>query len=58
MQQQNEKSYPTTQREVKIGATLYRITSVYTGEKDLRETLEQLAVRRAYEELSAKAKTP
>ena len=40
-------------REVKIGNTLYRVTSVFTGEKDLGKTLEQLAVRRAMTELSS-----
>lgn len=37
----------TSYREIKIGNTIYRVTSVFTGEKDLKETLEQLAVRRA-----------
>ena len=40
-------------RELKIGNTLYRVTSVFTGEKDLGKTLEQLAVRRAMTELSS-----
>ena len=39
-------------KEIKIGKTLYRVTSVFTGEKDLGETLEQLAVRRAMAELT------
>ena len=34
-------------KEVRIGKTLYRVTSVFSGEKDLGRTLEQLAVRRA-----------
>lgn len=54
MQQQN-RNQTTARREVKIGGTLYRVTSVFTGEKDLRETLEKLAVRRAYEELTNRA---
>ena len=32
-------------KEVRIGKTLYRVTSVFSGEKDLGRTLEQLAVR-------------
>ena len=40
-------------REVKIGNTLYRVTSVFTGEKDLGKSLEQLAVRRAMEDLAS-----
>ena len=37
----------TSYREVKIGNTLYRVTSIFTGEKDLGKTLESLAIRRA-----------
>ena len=37
----------TSYKEIQIGKTMYRVTSVFTGEKDLGETLEQLAVRRA-----------
>ena len=51
----NEQTNPivsTSYKEVKIGNTLYRVTSVFTGEKDLGQTLEQLAVRRAMAELS------
>ena len=32
-------------KEVRIGKTLYRVTSVFSGEKDLGRTLEQLAAR-------------
>mgnify|MGYP000806775436 CR=1 FL=1 len=42
-------------KEVRIGKTLYRVTSVFSGEKDLGRTLEQLAVRRAMTELDAPA---
>ena len=42
-------------RETKIGNTLYRITSVYLGPKDLRATLEQLVARKVYDELTARA---
>ncbi|MDE7243083.1 MAG: hypothetical protein K2O18_03770, partial [Oscillospiraceae bacterium] len=45
---------PTTSyKEVKIGNTIYRVTSVFTGEKDLGKTLEQLAINRAMAELTA-----
>ena len=42
-------------KEVRIDKTLYRVTSVFSGEKDLGRTLEQLAVRRAMTELDAPA---
>ena len=42
----------TTYRERKIGNTIFRITSVYLGEKDLKTTLEQLTVKRVLAELS------
>ena len=35
-------------KEVRIGKTLYRVTRVFSGEKDLGRTLEQLAVRRIF----------
>ncbi|MFT8890145.1 MAG: hypothetical protein ABF904_15285 [Ethanoligenens sp.] len=41
----------TSYKEVKIGKTLYRVTSVFSGEKDLGNALEQLAVRRAMTDL-------
>lgn len=34
-----------TYREVKIGNTIYCVTSVFTGEKDLKKALEDLTVR-------------
>ena len=37
----------TSYKEKKIGNTIYCITSVYTGEKDLKQALEELAIRRA-----------
>ena len=39
-------------KEVRIGNTVYCVTSVFTGEKDLGKTLEQLAIRRAMAELT------
>ncbi len=35
----------TSYKEVRIGNTIYRVTSFFSGEKDLGKTLEQLAVR-------------
>ena len=48
--------YPSSYREVKIGRTLYQVTSIFTGEKELGSTLEKLAVRRALEELDTRTK--
>lgn len=45
----------TSYKEVRIGNTLYRVTSVFYGERDLGHTLEQLAVRRAMTELAPQA---
>ena len=51
MKEQTNPNISTSYKEVQIGKTLYRVTSVFTGEKDLGQTLEQLAVRRAMAEL-------
>ena len=40
----------TSYKEIRIGNTIYRVTSVFSGEKDLGKTLEDLAVRRALAE--------
>ena len=49
---------PTTSyKEVKIGKTVYRVTSFFSGEKDLGKTLEQLAIRRAMSETPASCST-
>ena len=45
----------TTYKEVKIGRTIYRVTSVFLGEKDLGKTLEQLAVRKAMADIKSGA---
>ena len=45
-----DKKTTTSYREVRIGNTIYRVTSVFSGEKDLGKTLEQLAVHRAMNE--------
>jgi hypothetical protein len=50
------REYPTTYREVKIGKTLYRVTSVFAGEKELGPALEKLAVRRVIEEMDDRTK--
>ena len=49
----NESETTTSYKEVRIGNTIYRVTSVFTGEKDLAKTLEQLAIRRAMIELTS-----
>ena len=46
-----QKTPATSYREVRIGKTIYRVTSFFSGEKDLGRTLEQLAVRRAMSEI-------
>ncbi len=50
-----QKKETTSYKEVKIGNTIYRVTSVFSGEKDLGKTLEQLAVRRAMTEIAPPA---
>lgn len=52
MEKSNTKT--TSYKEVKIGKTIYRVTSEFSGEKDLGQTLEQLAVRKAMTEITAK----
>lgn len=49
MEKQSEKQ-TISYREVKIGHTVFRVTSVFSGEKDLGKTLEQLAIRRVLTE--------
>ena len=48
-----ENKRQTSYKEVKIGGTLYRVTSVFTGEKDLAKTLGQLAIRKVMAEKNA-----
>ena len=52
MKEQTNSNISTSYKEVQIGKTLDRVTSVFTGEKDLGRTLEQLAFRRAMAELA------
>jgi len=42
---QNGTETPATFREVKIGDTVYRLTSRFEGDKDLDATLQRLAVK-------------
>ena len=52
----NQQISPTTSyKEVKIGKTIYRVTSFFSGEKEPGKTLEQLAIRRAMSEISTSA---
>jgi len=44
--QQTQKNPVTTYHEKKIGGTLYRVTSVYTGEIELKKALEDLTVQK------------
>ena len=53
MEQMNTPT--TSYKEVKIGKTVYRVTSFFSGKKDLGKTLEQLAIRRAMSETSVPA---
>jgi len=50
-----ENNFPTTYREVKIGRTVFRVTSVFKGEKDLAKALEQLAIRKAMTDIKGSA---
>ncbi len=50
-----QKGPTTSYKEVKIGNTIYCVTSIFSGEKDLGKTLEQLAIRRAMTELTSDA---
>ena len=56
VRQYGSEEYPyNPYKEVKIGKTIYRVTSFFSGEKELGKTLEQLAVRRAMSEVSTPA---
>ena len=39
----------TTYEEIKIGNTVYRVTSKFEGKKQLNETLKRLAVKQVTE---------
>lgn len=52
----NQTTQTTSYKKVRIGKTIYRVTSFFSGEKDLGRTLEQLAVRRAMSEIMPAAR--
>lgn len=52
VEMEDKRKETTSYKEVRIGRTVYRVTSVFTGEKDLGKTLELLAIRRAMAELT------
>ena len=39
-------------REIKVGRTLYRVTSIYKGEIELNKALEDLTVKRVIQSQS------
>jgi len=45
-------------REVKIGKTLYMVSSFFTDEKELGSALEKLAVRHVLDEMDNKFRKP
>ena len=49
----NTSAYPTSYKEIEIGNTIYRVTSIFLGEKDLGKTMEQLTVRKAMMDIKA-----
>jgi O-acetyl-ADP-ribose deacetylase (regulator of RNase III) len=51
-----DKSAFAVSREVRIGRTIYRVTSVFTGEKELGSTLEKLAAQSVLNEIEGRAK--
>ena len=55
MKQKTDTQPVTSYREVQIGRTIYRVTSVFLGEKDLGKTLEQLVIRKAMTDIKAGA---
>jgi hypothetical protein len=58
MEQNTSNTFLTTYKEVKIGRTTYRVTSVFLGEKDLAKSLEQLAIRKAMTDIRAGTARP
>ena len=42
----------TSFKEIQIGKNIYRVTSFYSGEKDLGKTLETLALHSAIDEIN------
>jgi len=54
---EQKKQITKTYREVQIGSTLYRVTSIFKGEKDFGKTLEEVAVRKAMTDSAKKTAT-
>ena len=52
---QNQE-FPASYREQTIKGTLYHVTSVYLGEKELGAVLEKLAVQRVLDEMDGRVK--
>jgi len=52
-QEKTAENKPTSYKEVEVGKTIYRVTSVFLGEKDLAKSLEQLAIRKAMTDIKA-----
>lgn len=50
---QNLDAATSSRKEIEIGNTVYRVTSVFLGEKDLGKTLEQLTIRKAMNDIKA-----
>ena len=50
------KNHSSSYREVQFKKTLYCVTSVFTGEKELGPTLEKLAVQHVLDEMDKRAK--
>jgi hypothetical protein len=50
------ENHSSSYREVKFGKTLYQVTSVFTGEKELGPTLEKLAAQHVLDEMDGRAK--
>jgi hypothetical protein len=50
-----DAGFPVSYREVQIGKTLYCVTSVFNGEKELGPTLERLAARHVLKEMETRA---
>ena len=48
----------TAYREVVIGNTLFRVTSVFSGERELGEIMEELVVRKAMAEFRPNETSP
>jgi len=45
----------TSYKEVRIGNTVYCVTSVFNPEKDLKKTLEDITLRRVIADITANA---